>query len=173
MVRLAVPWSSCVSRVHGWDLQSSQMSYRNSVRSGTGHLSVLPPLASWRWEACLFTGPRGSQAKEATLKAPHGSGFRGAVACDAGMQPMWVHLSSPSTTPHRYRWHLSSAETLNTGQTDSWWHLQHFSGIFFLQLSIAIHLAAIAQQTPNPGSLEIALLCRLIFWSLIFIYDLW
>lgn len=44
---------------------------------------------------------------------------------------------------------------------------------FSLPLSVAIHVAAIAQLTPNPGRLELALLCRLIIWRLIFIYDLW
>lgn len=34
-VRLAVPWSSHVSKVRGWDLQNSRVSCRNSVRSGT------------------------------------------------------------------------------------------------------------------------------------------
>lgn len=61
-VRLAVPWSSRVSKVRGWDLQSSRVSYRNSVRSGTSHLLLLPALASCRWGARLFTRPRGSRA---------------------------------------------------------------------------------------------------------------
>lgn len=107
VARVVVAWSGGVSRTAGEDAQSSQMSDRNPVRSGTRDFFLRPPRGN------LEMGSLGNLKIQCPLVKPRSNhaGQAGAEMLPSVQGSLRGHTRAVPPASHRYHRQLSSVQT--------------------------------------------------------------